>query len=353
MNLLFFVSSFYPQIGGVERSVYFVSRELCKLGFNVKIITQNIDNKSKNFEIFPEGFSVYRIPSIKIPKTGILQKWIWLIFHINLIAKSHIIHFHDYTPFVKWFLPFRFIFLKKKYFITFHGYEGFPIKFKHIFYRRLAEKLTNGNICVGEFIKRWYRTNPDKIYFAAVDYTEDSNDYSEKDIFFYGRLEKDTDITFYIQAIKLLQKKLDNKICFKIIGDGSLRKSVLNFLDENKINYEFLGFQENPTQFLKNAKIVLTSSYLSILESLSLGKIVISFYSNNLKRDYLKSFPGADSIFYVYEDPKFVASRIEDIIRNSHKYEHLKVEGKNLAKEMSWAKVAEKYVALYNKYIKK
>ena len=349
MKILFITSSFYPKIGGLEKSVFSTARELSKRGNHVSIVTLNHDNLAEK-EHFNEGFEVYRIPRSKIPYTGMLSKWKWFLFHFKLIKKVDIIHFHDYNVFINWFFPYRFIFLKKKYYITFHGYEGYPIRYKHIFFRKISVLFTHGNICVGEFIKRWYRTKPDEIFYAAVD-TENITKRIDKgnNILFLGRLEKDTEILNYLKALKLFYKKTGSSIPLYILGEGSLSKEVKSFLENNNIPHKLLGIQQEHIAVIKKSSLVLTSSYLSIIESLAQGKLVIAFYSNNLKREYLKSFPDSDAVMCITENINEVANIIEKIIKEPLYYKDKIDSGLLLSKKLTWSKVADKYISLYNK----
>jgi glycosyltransferase involved in cell wall biosynthesis len=349
MKILFITSSFYPNIGGVEKSVFYTARELSKRGNHISIVTLNPDNLAEK-EQFNEGFEVYRIPRSTIPYTGMLSKWKWFLFHLGLIKKADIIHFHDFDVFINWFFPYRFIFFKKRYYITFHGYEGYPLKYKHVFLRKVSEFFTHGNICVGEFIKRWYRTKPDEIFYAAVDTKYiTTTSKTGNNILFFGRLEKDTDILNYLKALQLFYTKTGSKIPLHILGDGSLSKEIKTFLENNNMPHKLLGSQKEPETFIKNSHLVLTSSYLSIVESLAHGKLVIAFYSNNLKREYLKSFPNSDAVMCITEDINEVANIIEKFIKKPLFYKDKINSGLILAKELTWSKVANKYLSLYNK----
>jgi glycosyltransferase involved in cell wall biosynthesis len=349
MKILFITSSFYPKIGGVEKSVFSTARELSKRGNQVSIVTLNHYNLQET-ERFNEGFDVYRIPCSKIPYTGMLSRWKWFLSHLSVIKNVDIIHFHDYDVFINWFLPYRFIFLKKKYYITFHGYEGYPIKYKHIFLRKISEMFTHGNICVGEFIKRWYQTTPDEIFYGAVDIKNIKKKGSPKNnILFLGRLEKDTDILNYLKALKLFYTKTGSKVPLYVLGDGSLSQEVKNFLENNNIPHKLLGMQKEPETFIKNSILVLTSSYLSIIESLAQSKLVVALYSNNLKREYLKSFPNSNAVMCITEDINEVANIIEKTIKDPLLYKDKINSGLTLSKELTWSKVADKYLSLYNK----
>ena len=53
--------------------------------------------------------------------------------------------------------------------MTFHGYEGFEApNWKQIFWHKLAAWLTKGNICIGDFHKKWYGVKPDFVSYGAA-----------------------------------------------------------------------------------------------------------------------------------------------------------------------------------------
>ena len=84
----------------------------------------------------------------------------------SLIKEADVIHAHDVYF---WYFPFRFLFPFKKSFVTFHGYESYPIRKKAIMVRKLSEYLANGNIIVGDFIKKWYGTTPNYVIYGGVE----------------------------------------------------------------------------------------------------------------------------------------------------------------------------------------
>ena len=67
-------------------------------------------------------------------------------------------------------LPFRFLCPTKKVYTTFHGYEGnsIPTK-KAILMHKISEKLSNGNICIGDFLEKWYGTKATYISYGATE----------------------------------------------------------------------------------------------------------------------------------------------------------------------------------------
>ncbi|TSC84069.1 MAG: glycosyltransferase, group 1 family protein, partial [Microgenomates group bacterium Gr01-1014_16] len=107
-----------------------------------------------------------------IPVSGIgesAKKWViwqWFFHHLNLLFSTDIIHIHDVFF---WILAFRAFLIHPKIFITFHGYEGSgPPGQKQIFWHKLAGFLTRGNICIGDFHKKWYKVNPTFVSYGAA-----------------------------------------------------------------------------------------------------------------------------------------------------------------------------------------
>lgn len=142
MNILFLTRLSYPHVGGVEKHIEMLSKELKKRGHVIKILTEVEVGKNK-WEIW---------------------KNIWK--YKQLFTWADIIHIHDVYF---WILFLRFFYLNKKFYITFHGYEGSEApKFKQIFWHRLAALMTHGNICIGDFHKKWYGIRPDFVSYGAV-----------------------------------------------------------------------------------------------------------------------------------------------------------------------------------------
>lgn len=247
MRILFFARLFHPHLGGVEKHVERVSQELIKLGHEVTVVTEQYHKKHKEVEK-RKGIKIYRIPvggvSEKAKKWRI---WRWLWQHQDLIQTADIIHIHDVFF---WYLPFRFLYLLKKVFITFHGYETkFPPTKSAIFQKRLAAKLTAANICVGDYIGKWYGIKPTLVTYGATDQKKLPLP-KKPHVLVLGRPSKDNNI----QEVRLALKRVKHIPI---------------------------------THSLRQASVVIASSYLSMLEALAAGRPVISLYSNPLKQDYL------------------------------------------------------------------
>lgn len=330
MTIVFLCASFYPNIGGVEKHVLEVAKRLKRKGNRVVVITES---KNINRELVA-GIKIYRF---YFGEKGWLRKfriWLTLWKKRNLLKTADIIHCHDVFF---WYFPFRFIFLRKKVYTTFHGYETkFPIDNKAIFIRKISEKLSWGNICVGDYIKKWYGTNPNYVTYGAVDKVRSLKSKYHKSsrlkILFIGRVEKDTGVDIYTQALKLLNK---SKFSLEVCGDGSLRNSLKEY---GKVH----GFVNNINSFILKSDIVFASSYLSILTAMSFKKPVFAVYNNPLKRDYLKNAPFAKWIT-IRDSAKSLASEIKHLKRYNKEIEL----GYAWVTGQTWENLTKIYLRLY------
>ena len=336
MNILFFTNYFYPHVGGVEKHVLEVSKELIQSGHTVIVMTQQFDKKLPKFEKY-KNILVYRMPIGKLDWFQKFRIWRELFRNINLIRNADIVHCHDVFF---WYLPFRFLFFWKKAFVTFHGYESFPVSFKNVIVRKVSEILANGNICIGDFMKKWYSANPTIISYGGV-VLQEKNSLSpvSPSALFYGRLDDQTNIREYVQAIKLMRKQIPN-FKFKIIGEGDYRSVVKNEAVE--------GFIKNPEKKLRFFRFAFLSRYLSILEALAARRLVFALYDNNIKEDYLRMSPFANCIV-IAGSPEELCEKLLYYLSNPKKEKQLVDKGYRFAQENTWKKVCRTYQALWRK----
>jgi len=168
MKILFFCRRFWPLIGGVEKHVLEISKRLIEKGNKITIVTEwsKDDGGFKGFEEF-ERIDIYRIPITASERLKKFQIWQWLWKNRKLINEADIVHCHDVFY---WYLPFRFLYQRKKVFTTFHGYEGSrPPGGKQILSHKMGGWLSNGNITIGGWHEKWYRVKSDIVSYGAVD----------------------------------------------------------------------------------------------------------------------------------------------------------------------------------------
>ncbi|HZQ29519.1 MAG TPA: glycosyltransferase family 4 protein [Patescibacteria group bacterium] len=330
MKVVFFLPYFYPHIGGVEKHSLEVARRLKRKGYKVIVVTEG--NRDKKEKI--SGIEVYRLYFGKKNWFKKFRIWLKILKYRELIRSADTIHCHDVFF---WYLPLRIMYPGKKVFITFHGFENIPPKIKEIFIRRLSEKLSSGNIAVGDYIKKWYGTNSNLVTYGAIDKIHKSTgsfNQRKPKILLIGRLESDIGIKSYIETLKTLSNfNLD------VLGDGSFREELRKYGTVH-------GFVKNPDPYFKKADIIFASSYLSMLQGLSFRKPVFSIYENNFKRDYLLMSPLA-RFTVIKGSPKRLEDEVKLVMGDRILRESLILKSSEWIKNQTWDKITNQYLALW------
>lgn len=323
MKIIFFARLFYPHVGGVEKHVLELGKELIKDGHEITVITENYQSLPLSANI--AGINIIRINVGEENWFKKIKVWQELFKHLQIIRSADIIHCHDIFF---WYLPFRFIFPFKKIYTTFHGYEGNKTPNRRaIIMHKIAEKLSNGNICIGNFYKKWYGTNASLVSFGAVDEQLIKQGAKQnnptKEAMFLGRLEEETGIMEYLKSIRETKIKLD------VFGEGSLKKQAKEYVKQNKLNVTFKGFIANATDYIKDYKYIFTSRYLGIIEAMSLKKPIFTVYNNPIKKDYLEMTPFS-SYIAIAKDGDEITKEFNNYIKGKSKI--------NIVKEYDWVK---------------
>jgi glycosyltransferase involved in cell wall biosynthesis len=227
----------------------------------------------------------------------------------------------------------------KKVFTTFHGYESYPIKSSAIRVRKLSEILSNGNICIGDFITKWYGTHPTYISYGATQIVKKPSVNDSKTALFYGRLDDQTGIETYIEGFKKIKKSIKD-FELLVIGNGVYEEDV------QKITKR-IDFKENLSQEINSHNILFVSRYLSILEALAAQRLVIAVYDNPVKRDYLQMAPFAKFI-EICETSDEVAEKVIYYLKNPDE-KNRKIElGYQWATQQTWENLTSLYLKLWN-----
>lgn len=335
MKVLFFCRLFHPHIGGVEKYVYELSMRLKKRGISVTIVTERHEKRLSQYEVI-DGIDVYRIP---IPRNERLKKfaiWYWFFKHLFLFNKADIIHCHDVFY---WYLPFRFFYFRKPVYTTFQGYESYPVKQKAIFVRKIAQILSWGNICTGKFIEKWYKTKATILCYGGIAIERSTKSpSSRKSAVFVGRLDEQTSVQTYLDAIKDIVKHVPD-FSLAVVGDGKLRPKVERYA-------KVLGFKKELTKYFEKYNYAFVSRYLTMLEAMVDRRLVFAVYDNPLKEDYLRKSPFAKYIVIVGSGRE-LSEKVQYFLKYPEKEKKLVYDAEHWAKTQTWDRVADVYLKLW------
>jgi glycosyltransferase involved in cell wall biosynthesis len=327
--------SFDPRSGGVEKHVRRVCRELLARGVQVRIATPRWEATWAAAEVV-DGVAVTRLSlPARVGRRELAPLADW----------ATVVHTHDAYPFLKYYLPFRLFRPRVPAFVTFHGYEGFPIPLEARLLRRVVLWLTRGGVCAGAFIPKWYRFRCNHITHGGVDAPEARPPPGEGAVF-VGRLESDTGFLDYLDLVRRLQEEHGLALPLGVCGDGSLREAGEAFAHDHGLPVQFHGRVPDVMPYLAGARFACVSGLLGMLEAMAAGAIVLALYDNPLKEDYLRLFPGIEHAL-VAGSPGDLAPQVAALAAAPEAQEQLASEAFAFARTQTWARVADLYVDLY------
>ncbi len=326
MKIVHLTPLYYPHVGGIEKHLLLLNRELTRQGHAVTVITQLHEPGLSVLETHQDT-KIIRITGFNFRTTRFekivykLQIWkeIWKLRKV--IAAADVVQIHD----VFWWLLVILPFLdRKRIYITFHGYEGNdPPNARQIFWHQVAAWYTRANLCVGDFHAKWYKLQPSIVTYGAVEKTEETTEIthpkraqSESNrptIIYIGRLSEDSGIEAYLESLlQLKQKKIEVQL--DIYGTGPKITEYKKFCAKHDLPVHFFGAVENASQHLSKYDIAFVSRYLAILEALAANIPIIAQYNNEIKFDYLALAPFAKDIAIV-QKPSEIAAQVELLIQ--------------------------------------
>lgn len=132
---------------------------------------------------------------------------------------------------------------------------------------------------------------------------------------FVGRLDKNKNIINIVKAIHNLSRE-NIKVNLMIVGEGPLRKTLEDFIDNEKLNSQvfLLGQREDTYSLMKSAKLYISTSYYegqpnAVLEAYAAGcELILSDISEhkNIIDSSVAYFVQPSSIFEIADKIKLV-----------------------------------------------
>jgi len=371
MDILQVVHAYPPQIGGIENHVYYLSKELAKLGNKVSVVTSGSGSGVE------DGVSVTRHWSIGIPSFSSVKITPFLCLRL-LLKSPCVYHSHGYGSLHP--LPTAIAAkLKGKPFVfTLHGYPKLSSRWGKLLswaYKTFIAKIflsiadqvisvTDSN--VPEISKE---VDPAKITVIPNGVATGSFKPMQKiptgyyDIVFIGRFDRDKGVIPLIKAFAEFSKTAEKaKLSFVGADEGMLsemRATAKNLGVLDKVSFSSVKRDEMPGVYAKADLIVLPSYYeglsLVVLESLSSQRPIIATAVGATPQVMQKAFGGEAGKFLV--TPRDTKELIEKI---RYHYEH-REELKQLlpkARELilsdySWESVAKQTLGIYEKAVKR
>jgi glycosyltransferase involved in cell wall biosynthesis len=347
MRIVHITNHFLPSSGGVEWSVLRTAEALSARGHDVTVVTETPAD-SWDDAVWPFRTLRFTVPIVR-PVTRLLY-WRWMWEHRKLFRSADVLHFHDYTVFIHWFLPLRALILKPGYAVTFHGFEHWPVRTRHQVFRCITARLCGARFAVGSYVKELYRHPVDDVYLGApVRLLEEIPRSADMNFTYIGRLAHDTHILPFARALAEAARQGSGKVCLDVAGDGPLRHEIL-ILAHPAFEIRLHGMLEDPTPLLRNARYIIATGFLGILEAFQTGIPVIIPAFNDIKRRYIESIPDIEQMATVLHSEECVSSLQAFLDNSSEQSEVQRAHSASLfVSEHTWDDIAEMLESWYKR----
>lgn len=261
MKILFISKDFTFNGGGERMLVNLANKLQTSIATNVDILSLDYSNKQSIYQLRNDINIIYA--NIKKKKINIFTKF----NYINFLKRNiSLLNQYDYVIGVGIIANLVLSIIAKKTTAKTIGWEHFSYQGTP-FYQRILRKLFFKNlfaivILTNQDYKRYKNVNKNvKVIYNFTEMKFRNRPLDNNQILFVGRISKQ-------KGIKYL-KKIINKICkvnknvtFKIIGNGDLQKSLINYIAKKQLSerVKILNVSNDvQTELEQSACVIMTS----------------------------------------------------------------------------------------------
>ncbi|MGB2984249.1 MAG: glycosyltransferase [Phycisphaerae bacterium] len=163
---------------------------------------------------------------------------------------------------------------------------------------------------------------------------------------YIGRLEPDSGIGVYIDAVRILTREQRRDFELHVYGNGAAASKLRERSEREALPIHFHGQTENAQRHITDSCFAFVDGRMAIQEAMARRRLVFAAHGNPLKRDYVsgESFSPyliavasgaelAEKVAYYVEHPEARAALV------ARAYQH--------ARTLTWNRTAEAYLRLW------
>lgn len=355
--------------GGVQECVLALKQELKSRGHVVQIITPRPRQVPADYD--HDIILVGAATDVKSPFHTTAQVSATLdSAALDAMLASHkfdVIHFHEpWVPLISWQLLNR---SRAAHVATFHAKLPETVMSRTIErvitpYTKAVLKslhqLTAVSSAASEYVTSLTKTKPE-IIPNGIDLDKyqvrPTSSKQSQSIVYVGRLEKRKGVRYLIQAFDILSRS-NPDVQLRIIGDGTDRAKLEEFVDSNKIpRVIFHGYveEEDKIQAIADADIFCSPALygesfgIVLLEAMALGTVVLA--GNNPGYSAVLQ-DQADVSIINPKDTKAFAQRLELLLDDTELRDAWQKWALEYVRQFNYVRITDMYEAVYKKALK-
>ncbi len=346
MKIVFVTYRYWPAVGGVEKYMHRLSQALIAKGHQVDLVCAAHEDGLPDSEIH-ERVRVHRFPAHRSP----MRCWFDLMMKRKLFCDADVIHISDtlvleyFYRMLAWTMP------NKPLFLTRHGMSyTYPVPEKEKARAKRTLNLVDGIIHDGEFIEPMLGVKPDCIpnqgLFPEAKTLKAIDEPAPDSATFVGRLEPDSAIEIYVDAIQALRDQHKLNIHLNVYGDGTLREPLERKSQQGALPITFHGWQPDAQERITDGCFAFIAGRMAIQESMARRRLVVAAYPDPLKDLYVNGEPFSP---YLVSggDAETIAAHVAHYATQDDERRKLVEGGYQHASTLSWSKTADEYLKLW------
>lgn len=239
MKVVFFAYYYWPSVGGVEKYVHELAKTLLAMGHEVDVVAGATAEGMSESDVH-EGVRIHRFPALR---SRLRARW-WFWRHVNLFRQADVIHVSSTYPLEYMWRNVGFLIDPRKVFLTRHGTSSvYPVPDWEKRRAIRSLKLAVGFIHDGAFIEKWLGVEPDLCLDQGLSPAADDLDPvpgpPPTSAVYIGRLEPDSGIGVYIDAVRILTREQRRDFELHVYGNGAAASKPRDAVNAKRYRYTF------------------------------------------------------------------------------------------------------------------
>ncbi len=346
MKIVFLVHRYWPSVGGVEKYVHCLGRALAGMGHELDVVAGATQEGLAGQEMH-EGIRIQRFPALRSP---LRCRW-WFLRKRPLFTRADVIHVSNTHMLEYYWRMIGFVVDRRKVFLTRHGMScRCPVPESERLRAERSHRLAAGVVHDGEFIGKWLGVEPDLCpdqgLFPTADELTPVPEPPPTSAVYIGRLEPDTGVRIYIDAVRILTRERHRPFELHVYGDGTLMPALREEVSRDGLPVHFHGRTPDAQKHIVESCFGFIDGRMAIQESMARGRLVLAAYTDPLKRDYVSGESFSPYLVAV-SDPAQLANRVSYFIDHPGQRRALVSRAFQYARTLSWERTARAFADLW------
>ena len=346
MRIVFLCNRFWPAVGGVERYVGELARALLAAGHRVVVVAGDHAGGLPAREEH-KGVIIHRFPALRSP----MRCRVRLLGLRRLFNHADIVHVCD-TQMVEYYRRMiGWIVKPPTVCMTMHGMSCVhPVPQRELRNAHRATRYVDAVAHDGAFIGKWLRLTPDAVIPQGLRPKAGQLPHvpepEEPSAVYVGRLEPDTGVGLYLDALIALRAKHGIDLPLHVYGAGSLEAALEEQAAAQGLNATFHGAVPHAQYRISDHKLAFVSGRMAIHEAMARRRAVVAAWCNPIRADYVGAEAFSPFILTGGSGDELAAHAARLLGDDAYRHE-LTTQALEHVRPLSWERTAEEYVRLW------